>query len=141
MEIETYSISISTKGNCDMVDITDEVSSLVVNNNFVEGNVLLFAGGSTAGITTIEYEPGLLKDYPKFFERIAPVNLNYEHDNTWHDGNGHSHIRAAIQGASLTVPFSKGRLLLGTWQQIIFVDFDNRSRKREITIQITGKKK
>ena len=113
MEIETYSISISTKGNCDMVDITDEVSSLVVNNNFVEGNVLLFAGGSTAGITTIEYEPGLLKDYPKFFERIAPVNLNYEHDNTWHDGNGHSHVRAAIQGASLTVPFSKGRLLLG----------------------------
>lgn len=141
MEIETYSISISTKGNCDMVDITDEVSSLVVNNNFVEGNVLLFAGGSTAGITTIEYEPGLLKDYPKFFERIAPVNLNYEHDNTWHDGNGHSHIRAAIQGASLNVPFSNGRLLLGTWQQIIFVDFDNRSRKREITIQITGKKK
>ncbi|MGB5287736.1 MAG: secondary thiamine-phosphate synthase enzyme YjbQ, partial [Ignavibacteriaceae bacterium] len=141
MEIETYSISISTKGNCDMVDITDEVSGLVVNNNFVEGNVLLFAGGSTAGITTIEYEPGLLKDYPKFFERIAPVNLNYEHDNTWHDGNGHSHIRAAIQGASLNVPFSNGRLLLGTWQQIIFVDFDNRSRKREITIQITGKKK
>lgn len=141
MEIETYSISISTKGNCDMVDITDEVSGLVVNNNFVEGNVLLFAGGSTAGITTIEYEPGLLKDYPKFFESIAPVNLNYEHDNTWHDGNGHSHVRAAIQGASLTVPFSKGKLLLGTWQQVILVDFDNRSRKREITIQITGKKK
>jgi secondary thiamine-phosphate synthase enzyme len=141
MEIETHSISISTKGNCDIVDITDEVSDLVVNNNFVEGNVLLFAGGSTAGITTIEYEPGLLKDYPKFFERIAPANINYEHDNTWHDGNGHSHVRAAIQGASLTVPFSKGRLLLGTWQQIIFVDFDNRSRKREITVQITGKKK
>ena len=141
MEIETYSISISTKGNCDIVDITDEVSDLVVNNSFVEGNVLLFAGGSTAGITTIEYEPGLLKDYPKFFERIAPVNINYEHDNTWHDGNGHSHVRAAIQGASLTIPFSKGRMLLGTWQQIIFVDFDNRSRKREITVQITGKKK
>jgi len=103
--------------------------------------VLVFAGGSTAGITTIEYEPGLLKDYPKFFDRIAPVNLNYDHDNTWHDGNGHSHIRAAIQGASLTVPFSKGRLLLGTWQQIIFVDFDNRSRRRDITVQITGKKK
>jgi secondary thiamine-phosphate synthase enzyme len=141
MEIETHSISISTKGNCDIVDITDEVSDLVVNNNFVEGNVLLFAGGSTAGITTIEYEPGLLKDYPKFFERIAPASINYEHDNTWHDGNGHSHVRAAIQGASLTIPFSKGRMLLGTWQQIIFVDFDNRSRKREITVQITGKKK
>jgi len=141
MEIETYSISLSTKGNCDIVDITDKVGNLIVNNDFIEGNVLLFAGGSTAGITTIEYEPGLLKDYPKFFERIAPVNINYEHDNTWHDGNGHSHIRAAIQGASLTVPFSKGRLLLGTWQQIIFVDFDNRSRRREIVVQITGKKK
>jgi secondary thiamine-phosphate synthase enzyme len=141
MEIETYSMSISTKGNCYIVDITDKVSDLIVNNNFAEGNVLLFVGGSTAGITTIEYEPGLLKDYPKFFERIAPVNINYEHDNTWHDGNGHSHVRAAIQGASLTVPFSKGRMLLGTWQQIIFVDFDNRSRKREIVVQITGKKK
>jgi len=140
MEIETYSISISTKGNCDIVDITDKVSDLVVNNNFVEGNVLLFAGGSTAGITTIEYEPGLLKDYPKFFERIAPTSINYEHDNTWHDGNGHSHVRAAIQGASLTVPFTRGRLLLGTWQQIIFVDFDNRSRRREVTVQILGKK-
>ena len=141
MEIETYSISISTKGNCDIVDITDKVGNLIVNNDFIEGNVLLFAGGSTAGITTIEYEPGLLKDYPKFFERIAPTSINYEHDNTWHDGNGHSHIRAAIQGASFTVPFSKGRMLLGTWQQIIFVDFDNRSRKREIVVQITGKKK
>jgi secondary thiamine-phosphate synthase enzyme len=141
MEIETYSIAISTKGNCDIIDITDQVSNVISNNGFTEGNVLVFAGGSTAGITTIEYEPGLLKDYPKFFERIAPVNINYEHDNTWHDGNGHSHVRAAIQGASLTVPFNRGRLLLGTWQQIVFVDFDNRSRKREITVQITGKKK
>lgn len=141
MEIETYSISISTKGNCDIIDITDQVNNVISNNNFIEGNVLLFAGGSTAGITTIEYEPGLLKDYPKFFERIAPTSINYEHDNTWHDGNGYSHIRAAIQGASLSVPFSKGRMLLGTWQQIIFVDFDNRSRRREIVVQITGKKK
>ena len=141
MEIETYSISVSTRGNCDIVDITDKVGELVINNNFSEGSVLLFAGGSTAGITTIEYEPGLLKDYPKFFDRIAPLNLNYDHDNTWHDGNGHSHVRAAIQGASLTVPFLKGRMLLGTWQQIIFVDFDNRSRRRDITVQITGNKK
>jgi secondary thiamine-phosphate synthase enzyme len=140
MEIETYSISLSTKGNCDIADITDKVGNLITQNNFIEGNVLVFAGGSTAGITTIEYEPGLLKDYPKFFERIVPGNINYEHDNTWHDGNGHSHIRAALQGASLTVPFSKGRLLLGTWQQIIFIDFDNRSRKRKITVQVTGKK-
>jgi len=141
MEIETYSISLSTKGNCDIVDITNEVENLITNNNFGEGNVLVFAGGSTAGITTIEFEPGLLKDYPKFFERVAPAGINYEHDSTWHDGNGHSHVRASIQGASLTVPFTKGRLLLGTWQQIILVDFDNRSRRREITVQITGKKK
>jgi len=141
MEIETYSINVSTKGNCEVIDISDQVGNLISNNGFIKGNVLIFAGGSTAGITTIEYEPGLLKDYPKFFDRIAPVNINYEHDNTWHDGNGHSHVRAAIQGASLTVPFTRSRLLLGTWQQIIFVDFDNRSRKREITVQITGKKK
>ncbi|MCW8812570.1 MAG: secondary thiamine-phosphate synthase enzyme YjbQ [Ignavibacteriaceae bacterium] len=141
MEIKTFSISVSTKGNCDIVDITDDVNAVIANNKFNEGNVVIFVGGSTAGITTIEYEPGLLKDYPKFFERIAPVNVNYEHDNTWHDGNGHSHVRAAIQGASLTIPFSNGRLLLGTWQQMILVDFDNRSRKREITVQLIGNKK
>ncbi len=141
VEIGTYSIHKSTLGNCDIVDITDEVQSLIKKNNFVEGNVLIFASGSTAGITTIEFEPGLLKDYPKFFEKIIPSNVSYEHDKSWHDGNGHSHVRAAIQGASLTVPFSNSRLLLGTWQQIILVDFDNRSRSREITVQITGIKK
>jgi secondary thiamine-phosphate synthase enzyme len=141
VEIGTYSLRKSTKGNCDIIDITDEVNSLVKENNFNEGSVLIFVGGSTAGVTTIEYEPGLRKDYPKFFDRIAPVNISYDHDNTWHDGNGHSHVRASIQGASLTVPFSKGRLLLGTWQQIILVDFDNRSRSREIVVQITGSKK
>ena len=141
MEIETYSINITTEGKCDIVDLTDNVADLVSQHNFVEGNVLVFAGGSTAGVTTIEFEPGLLKDYPDFLNRIAPTNINYEHDNTWHDGNGHSHVRAAIQGASLTVPFTNGRLMLGTWQQIIFVDFDNRSRRREIAVQITGKKK
>ena len=141
VEIGTYSLRKSTKGNCDIIDITDEVNSLVKENNFNEGSVLIFVGGSTAGVTTIEYEPGLRKDYPKFFDRIAPVNISYDHDNTWHDGNGHSHVRASIQGASLTIPFSKGRLLLGTWQQIILVDFDNRSRSREIVVQITGSKK
>ena len=141
VEIGTYSIHKSTRGKCDIVDITDEVQSLIKKNNFDEGNVLIFAGGSTAGVTTIEYELGLLKDYPNFFEKIIPSNLNYEHDNTWHDGNGHSHVRAAIQGASLTVPFSNGRLMLGTWQQIVFVDFDNRSRKREIIVQLLGNKK
>ncbi|GBD87458.1 hypothetical protein BMS3Abin03_01390 [bacterium BMS3Abin03] len=140
MNIETYTISISTNGNCDIIDITDRVQDLIKSAGFIEGNVIVFAGGSTAGITTIEFEPGLLKDYPAFFSRIAPENISYGHDQTWHDGNGHSHIRAAIQGASLTVPFNNGHLLLGTWQQIIFVDFDNRPRRREVVIQITGKK-
>ena len=141
MEIETRSINLTTNGNCDIVDITEKVENLINEAGFSEGNVLIFAGGSTAGITTIEFEPGLRKDYPNFFERIVPSNINYEHDNTWHDGNGHSHVRASIQGASLTIPFINGSMLLGTWQQIILVDFDNRSRKREITVQIFGEKK
>ena len=141
MEVETHSINFKTNSNCDIIDITGKVETVLSESNFDEGNVLLFAGGSTAGITTIEYEPGLLKDYPKFFDRIAPVNINYEHDNTWHDGNGHSHVRASLQGASLTVPFVNGSLTLGTWQQIIFVDFDNRSRSREVVVQLMGRKK
>ena len=141
MEIETYFISVTTNGNCEITDITDKVDNLIANNNFTEGSALIFVSGSTGGITTIEYEPGLLKDYPDFFDRIAPSGINYEHENTWHDGNGHSHVRSALQGTSLTVPFSRGKLLLGTWQQIIFIDFDNRARKREIIVQITGKKK
>ena len=140
IDIETHSISLSTKGNCDIIDITSEILNILHKIGMAEGNALIFAGGSTAGITTIEYEPGLLKDYPQFFERVVPTNNNYEHDNTWHDGNGHSHVRAALQGASLTVPFKNKKLLLGTWQQVIFVDFDNRPRKRNITIQFTGKK-
>ena len=141
MVVETHSINFKTNGNCDIIDITGKVEAVLSESSFDEGNMLLFAGGSTAGITTIEYEPGLLKDYPKFFDRIAPVNINYEHDNTWHDGNGHSHVRASLQGASLTVPFVNGSLTLGTWQQIIFVDFDIRSRNREVVVQIMGRKK
>ena len=140
MEIETHSFNINTKGNNDIIDITDNVQSQLSSTGFLEGNILVFVGGSTAGITTIEYEPGLLKDYPDFFEKIVPSNISYQHDNTWHDGNGYAHIRAALQGASFTVPFTKGKLLLGTWQQIILVDFDNRSRNRKIIVQITGKK-
>jgi secondary thiamine-phosphate synthase enzyme len=140
VEIQTDFIEVKTKGNCEILDITSGIQNKINKLNFSEGNVLVFAGGSTVGITTIEYEPGLLKDYPAFFERIAPVNINYKHDDTWHDGNGHSHVRAAIQGASLTVPFKDGKLLLGTWQQIIFVDFDNKNRNRKIIVQVTGEK-
>jgi secondary thiamine-phosphate synthase enzyme len=140
MEILTDSFVVNSKGNTDIIDITNNVQDKINSSGFTEGNVLVFVGGSTAGITTIEYEPGLRKDYPNFFEKIIPSNINYQHDQTWHDGNGHSHVRASLQGASLTVPFSNGDLLLGTWQQIILVDFDNRSRKRNIIVQIIGKK-
>jgi secondary thiamine-phosphate synthase enzyme len=139
--LETHTLSITSKGNSDIIDITDDVRSLITSAKFVEGNALIFAGGATAGITTIEYEPGLLKDYPKFFEKIIPSGADYHHNDTWHDGNGHSHVRAALQGASFTVPFEEGNLLLGTWQQIVFVDFDNRPRTRNITVQIFGRKK
>ncbi len=140
MEIETHSFNINTKGSTEVIDITDHVQSQINTAGFIEGSALIFVGGSTAGISTIEYEPGLLKDYPIFFEKIIPSSINYHHDNTWHDGNGYAHIRAALQGASLTIPFKDTKLLLGTWQQIILIDFDNRSRNRKIIVQITGKK-
>ena len=136
--VGTYSISLKSKGDCDIIDITNKVQDVISENYFTEGSALIFVPGSTAGITTIEYEPGLLQDYPNFFEKIIPKKINYNHDNTWHDGNGHSHVRASLQGASFTIPFKEKSLILGTWQQIIFVDFDNRSRNREIIVQLTG---
>lgn len=138
MEILTLTFPIDTKGHNDIIDITPQVEKIVAESGLVEGNALVFAPGSTAGITTIEYEPGLLKDYPEFFEKLIPSNKNYEHDNTWHDGNGYAHIRSSLQGASFTVPFAGSKLLLGTWQQIILLDFDNRPRHRKIIVQITG---
>ncbi len=137
-DVETLYFSVNSKGNNDMIDITDEIRTIISSSDFTEGSALIFVGGATAGITTIEYEPGLLKDYPVFFEKIIPSNAQYHHNDTWHDGNGHAHVRAALQGASFTVPFKDKNLLLGTWQQIILVDFDNRSRKRKITVQLTG---
>ena len=136
--LETTSFSIKTKGNTSITDITENVQSKLNSSGFSEGSALVFVSGSTAGITTIEYEPGLLKDYPAFFEKIMPSNQRYSHDETWHDGNGHSHIRASLQGASFTVPFIHKKLLLGTWQQIILIDFDNHPRQREIIVQLSG---
>jgi secondary thiamine-phosphate synthase enzyme len=138
--VETHSFEIKTKGRTDLVDITEKVQNIVESNSFSEGGSLVFVGGSTAGITSIEFEPGLLQDYPNFFERIIPSNSTYQHNETWHDGNGYSHVRASLQGASFTVPFKNGRLLLGTWQQIILVDFDNKPRNRKIIVQISGVK-
>jgi len=140
LEILTFSFETTTEGYADIIDITVNIQQMITKNLFREGNVLVFVPGATAGITTIEHEPGLLKDYPKFWERLIPSTVSYNHDETWHDGNGFSHLRAALQGASLTVPFKKGKLLLGTWQQIILVDFDNRQRNRKVIVQVIGEK-
>ncbi len=141
LTLETHSINLKSKGNCDIIDITNQVQEIISRQKFSEGNVLIFVVGSTAALTTIEYEPGLLKDYPQLFNKLIPENQTYHHDQTWHDGNGHSHLRASLQKPSLNIPFKDGRLLIGTWQQVVFVDFDNRSRNREIIIQIFGNKK
>jgi secondary thiamine-phosphate synthase enzyme len=138
MAVITDYISISTKGLTDIRDITSEISTAVKKSSLKNGTVTVFVSGSTAGITTIEYEPGLLKDLPEAFEKIAPMNKHYHHDATWGDGNGFSHVRAAMLGCSQIVPFKDQRLLLGTWQQIVVIDFDNRPRQREIVVQIMG---
>lgn len=136
MPIETKSFQISTKGHTDIIDITKQVSSIVNKSNVMDGSVLVFIGGSTAGITTIEYEPGLLSDLPEAFERLAPTGTGYHHDETWGDGNGCAHVRAAILGCSITVPVVNGALLLGTWQQVVLIDFDNRPRNRNVVVQV-----
>jgi secondary thiamine-phosphate synthase enzyme len=140
MAVETRSFKLNTKGNTELIDITERVSIEVGKSSVIEGSALIFVSGSTAGITTIEFEPGLKKDYPEFFEKIIPSEKKYKHDDTWHDGNGHSHIRASLQGGSFTVPFINKRMLLGTWQQIVLIDFDNRSRSRQIIVQLNGRK-
>ncbi|MCD6117297.1 YjbQ family protein [bacterium] len=138
MNIVTESIEVSTQGFTDIIDITGQVSDVLEKTGFSEGQVTIFISGSTAAVTTIEYEPGLIKDLPEAFEIFAPQNKQYHHDDTWHDGNGFAHVRAAFTGASLTVPFTKARMLLGTWQQIVVIDFDNRPRHRNIVVQIMG---
>jgi len=138
LKIVTDHIAVSTRGNTDMIDITEPAASLLKKTGLQQGSALFFVSGSTAGLTTIEFEPGLLKDLPEAFEKLAPVGKRYYHDATWGDGNGSAHVRAALLGASLTVPFKDGRLLLGTWQQIVLIDFDNRPRHREIVMQLIG---
>jgi len=139
--IETRILEIATNGNGDMLDITPDVTRLLGSVGMIEGNVTIFCPGSTAAISTIEFEPGLKKDMPTAMERIAPSNPEepYLHDETWHDGNGHSHVRATIMGPSLCVPFFQSRIQTGTWQQIVVFDWDNRSRRREVILQFIGK--
>ncbi len=137
--VQTEYIEISTKGNTQILDITSDVQNAVSKSKITSGAVVVLNIGSTAAITTTEAEPGLVNyDIKSLFEKIAPENGHYEHEKTWHDDNGHSHVRATLLGPSLTVPFTDGQLLLGTWQQIILVDFDTRGRKRKIVCQIIG---
>jgi secondary thiamine-phosphate synthase enzyme len=138
MEIHTEQFTISTRGNSEVLDLTPNVRTLFSRHGLKEGSVAVFVVGSTASVTTTEYEPGLRKDIPAMLERVAPRDLRYHHDDTWHDGNGHSHVRAALMGCSLTIPFANGELLLGTWQQIVLLDHDNRPRERTVVVQIIG---
>ena len=138
MNIVTKDITFQTKGNCDVIDITSQVAQDVAESGISNGTITLFVSGSTAGITTIEYEPRLLNDFKNMWDRVIPQNIPYEHNKTWGDGNGHSHVRASVLGASLTIPFVNKKLTVGTWQQIVFVDFDNRPRSRKIILQIMG---
>lgn len=139
MDIITKTISLKTKGKCHVTDITPQVAEALSETKMKDGAVTIFVIGSTAAITTIEYEHALVKDLNDFYERIAPSDKHYAHDATWGDANGYSHIRATATGASFVVPFVKGKLTLGTWQQIIFIDFDNRARSREVILQFMGK--
>jgi len=134
----TKQLSINTKGEDDILDVTKDVAEAVVESRLRNGVVTIFVPGSTGTLTTIEYEPGLLKDLPNVLERVAPRSLEYEHERRWHDGNGHSHVRASIMGPCLTVPFVNGRLTLGTWQQIVFLELDVRARSRQLILQIMG---
>lgn len=138
MQIITREISFRTKGVDDIVDITSKVIEELNRAKLKNGLVTVFVVGSTAGVTTIEYEPGLLKDLPELYEKIIPRSKHYEHDDTWGDANGYAHLRASLQGASMTIPFSGGNLLLGTWQQVVFLEFDNRPRQRKVVLQFIG---
>lgn len=138
MTVLTEHISVKTKGEVDIIDLTDKIEGAVENSGLSKGIVTIFVPGSTGALTTIEYEPGLLQDFPAALERIAGRDIIYEHETRWHDGNGHSHVRASLLGPSLTVPFNDSKLILGTWQQIVFVELDVRSRARNLVVQIIG---
>jgi len=134
----TKRINLQTKGDCDIIDITSQVEQEVAKAGINSGVVTLFVAGSTAGLSTMEFESGLISDFQSMWERNVPKNIPYDHDRRWGDGNGHSHVRASLLGASLVVPFNDKKLTCGTWQQLVLVDFDNRPRSRQIVVQIMG---
>lgn len=134
----TDEISLNSKGDTDIVDITLEIEKMLVKSKLESGTMTVFVSGSTAGLTTIENEPGLIADFKKMWQRLAPDDIPYDHDRAWGDGNGHSHVRASLLGPSLAIPFQDRKLLLGTWQQVVLVDFDNRPRARRVVVQLIG---
>lgn len=136
--VETRTVKFKSEGSGTIVDLTPEMKSAIDQSGVRSGTVTAFIPGSTGGITTIEYEPGLLQDIPELLEKLIPADRSYHHDETWHDGNGFSHLRAALVGPDVTVPFVDKELTLGTWQQVVFLDFDNRPRERQIIFQIVG---
>ena len=138
MKVHTTKFTEKTQGFCDIIDITAKVQERIQKEKVRNGLATLFVSGSTAALTTIEYEPGLVQDLKELLERLIPSNKKYHHDDRWGDDNGFSHLRASLFGPSLQIPVESGRLLLGTWQQIVLVDFDNRPRTREIAVQIMG---
>lgn len=138
MSVKTTSISLNTQGNADIRDITAEVARSILQSGLKDGTATIFCPSSTSALTTIEYESGAVSDLRRLFDEIIPQNREYTHNERWHDGNGHSHVRAALLGPSLTIPFVDGQLTLGTWQQIIYVDFDNRPRQRKLILQLVG---
>ncbi|MBO3797732.1 MAG: secondary thiamine-phosphate synthase enzyme YjbQ [Thermoproteota archaeon] len=131
-------LGIKTRGELDIVDITGEIEKIVSKTGIKNGIANVFVPGSTGAVTTIEYEPGLLKDLPNALERIAPRDAEYEHEKTWRDGNGHSHVRASVIGPSITIPIRDGALRLGTWQQVVFVELDVRPRSRRLVVTCLG---
>lgn len=138
MAVETYQIKLKTQGDADAHDITEAVTGVINGSVLNNGTVTVFCPSATSGLTTIEFEKGCVTDLRRLFDEVANPNRQYAHNARWGDGNGHSHVRAALLGASLTVPFVNGRLTLGTWQQIIYLDFDNRPRQRELVVQLMG---
>ncbi|MEI7827789.1 MAG: secondary thiamine-phosphate synthase enzyme YjbQ [Euryarchaeota archaeon] len=138
MKIKTERILIDTLGGVQVIDITSQVHQLLARSNLTEGLATVFVPGSTAAVTTIEFEPGLVADITKALDRIAPRDGHYEHDQRWHDGNGHSHVRASFLKPSVTIPFSNKALMLGTWQQLVFIELDVRPRNRTIVVQLIG---
>lgn len=136
--IYSHTIQFDTRGNADMVDITDRVCRIVAQSDVHNGSAVIFTPSATSSLTTIEYESGALEDLKEMLDRLAPADAVYHHNARWGDFNGHAHLRAALLGPSLAVPIHAGRLTLGTWQQILFIDFDNRPRQREIFVQIQG---